>query len=116
MDCLFSLVTVGGQRKASSIVHRRSGRVGCADPMQEFGRDALEEIGRMSEPERGELACRSQDRARSMFGVEAMAGVLGVSLVEAVEMGPVRAPISLKEIGFVLEFVLGLVLATLFKV
>ena len=78
--------------------------------------DALEEIGRMSEPERGELACRSQDRARSMFGVEAMAGVLEVSLVEAVEMGPVRAPISLKEIGFVLEFVLGLVLATLFKV
>ena len=55
----------------------------------------------------GELACRSQVRARSMFGMEAMAGAL-----EVVEMGPVRAPVPLKEIGFVL----GLVLATLLRV
>ena len=51
--------------------------------------DALEEICRISELERGELACRSQDRAHSMFGMEAMAEALEASLVEAVEMGSV---------------------------
>ena len=70
----------------------------------------------MSESERRELACRSQDRARSMFGMEAMAEALEASLVETIEMGPVCTPIPLKEIGFVLAFVLGLVLATLFRV
>ena len=113
MDCLFSLATVGPTE--STVDNPPSERTGRR-PDAGVWADALEEIGRMSEPERGELACRSQDRARSMFGMEGMAGVLEVSLVEAVEMGPVRSPISLKEIGFVLEFVLGLVLATLFKV
>ena len=78
--------------------------------------DALQEICWMSESERRELACRSQDRARSMFGMEAMAKALEASLVEAIELGPVCTPIPLKEIGFVLAFVLGLVLATLFRV
>jgi len=76
--------------------------------------DALEDICGLSEAERSALGCRSQDRARSIFGMEAMAGALEASLVEAVEMGPVRAP--LKEVGFVLAFVLGLVLAISFGV
>ena len=46
-----------------------------------------------------------------MFGMEAMAGAL-----EVVEMGPVHAPVPLKEIGFMLVLVLGLVLATLLRV
>lgn len=76
--------------------------------------DALVDICGLSEADRSALGRRSQDRARSIFGMEAMAEALEASLVEAVEIGPVRA--SLKEVGFVLAFVLGLVLAVLFRV
>ncbi|KAG6333714.1 hypothetical protein ID866_5381 [Astraeus odoratus] len=76
--------------------------------------DALEEIHQLSEVERVALVRRSMDRAQSMFGMEAMAKALEASLVEVTQMGPVRAPV--KEIGFVLALVLGLVLAHLFRV
>ncbi|KAL4080524.1 glycosyltransferase family 4 protein [Scleroderma citrinum] len=76
--------------------------------------DALEEVCQLSQAERSVLVCRSQERARSMFGMETMARGLEVSLVEAVQMGPVRTLV--KEVGFVIAFVLGLVIAILFRV
>ncbi|KAI6022008.1 glycosyltransferase family 4 protein [Pisolithus marmoratus] len=52
---------------------------------------ALEEIFQLSEVERTALMRRCKDRARSMFGMEAMAKAMDVSLREAVDMGAVRA-------------------------
>ncbi|KAI6014212.1 glycosyltransferase family 4 protein [Pisolithus marmoratus] len=74
----------------------------------------LEEIFQLSEVEGAALVCRCKDRARSMFEMEEMAEAMDVPLREAVDMGAVRAPV--KEIGFVLAFVFGLILAILFRV
>ncbi|KII89397.1 glycosyltransferase family 4 protein [Plicaturopsis crispa FD-325 SS-3] len=53
--------------------------------------EALAEIVALSAEERAALAARSRDRARNLFGMEAMAKGLDGALREAVAMGPVRA-------------------------
>lgn len=75
--------------------------------------DALEDICRLSEVERAALTRRCKDRAMSMFGMEAMAKAMDVSLREAVDMGAIHT--SMKEVGFALAFVVGLILTIIFR-
>ncbi|KAJ7043331.1 mannosyltransferase [Mycena alexandri] len=59
----------------------------CA-PDAELWADALVEIVSMREEERAALGVRAKERARSVFGMEAMAGRLEEALERAVAMGP----------------------------
>ncbi|KAI6111929.1 glycosyltransferase family 4 protein [Pisolithus croceorrhizus] len=76
--------------------------------------DTLEDICQLSEAERAALTRRCRDRARAMFGMEAMAKAIDVSLHEAIHMGAVQAPV--KVVGFMFAFVLGLMVAILCRV
>lgn len=90
----------------------RTGWLRAPDPGVWAG--TLEDICQLSEVERAALRRRCRDRARVMFGMEAMAKALEVSLHEAAHMGAVHAPV--KVIGFIFAFVLGLMVAILCRV
>ncbi|KAI6027968.1 glycosyltransferase family 4 protein [Pisolithus microcarpus] len=90
----------------------RTGWLRTPDPAVWAG--TLEDICQLSEVERVALRRRCKDRARAMFGMEAMTKALEESLREAVHMGAVHAPV--KVIGFILAFVLGLMVAILCRV
>ncbi|KAI5995001.1 glycosyltransferase family 4 protein [Pisolithus albus] len=90
----------------------RTGWLRTPDPGVWAG--TLEDICQLSEVERAALGRRCKDRARAMFGMEAMAKAMEESLHEAVHMGSINAPV--KEIGFILAFVFGLMVAILCRV
>ena len=74
--------------------------------------DALADMCRMDASERATLAQCAKQRAESVFGMATMARELEASLVQTVAMGPVETG-SGKGIGFVLAFLVGLVLAVI---
>ncbi|KAJ7756750.1 mannosyltransferase [Mycena maculata] len=59
----------------------------CA-PDADLWAEALTEMVRMSEEQRTALSKRAKDRARNVFGMDAMAARLEEALREAVELGP----------------------------
>ncbi|KAI0314383.1 alpha-1,3-mannosyltransferase ALG2 [Amylostereum chailletii] len=65
-------------------------------PEPELWARALVEIVRMPAEERAKFGERSQARARSLFGMDAMARSLEEALEEAAAMGPVPTPASLR--------------------
>lgn len=71
-------------------------------PDPEVWAEALQSIVELSVDERKMLAQRAKVRARSQFGMDAMASKIETALSEAVMMGPVRAGV---QSAFVLAFV-----------
>lgn len=83
-------------------------------PDENLWADALVEIVSLSKDERALLAGRGRSRAREMFGMDAMALSLEDALREAVALGPVPGVGALTPLlGFLLAFLLGLVLNSL---
>ncbi|KAI6101835.1 glycosyltransferase family 4 protein [Pisolithus sp. B1] len=79
----------------------------CSGMRQRVWADTLEDICQLSEAERAALTRRCRDRARAMFGMEAMAKAIDVSLHEAIHMGG-------SDLCF--AFVVGLMVAILCRV
>lgn len=72
--------------------------------------DALLEIVTMSTKDREALGQRGKERARSLFGMEAMAKGLEVALEEAQRMGPVGSVLPgwwAVLLGFVIAYIFG---------
>lgn len=74
--------------------------------------DALLEIVSLSPSERGEMSQRAKARARSLFGMDAMARGLDESLQEAVDMDTVNVfgwtgTLGMMLIGFLLAYLAG---------
>ncbi len=57
-------------------------------PEVELWAEALKEINALTEDERAALSSRAKDRARTKFGMDAMAKDIDQALHEAVDMGP----------------------------
>ncbi|KAG1819808.1 glycosyltransferase family 4 protein [Suillus subaureus] len=80
-------------------------------PQPSVWAQALKEICNLSETDRKALSQRAQDRARTMFGMEAMAKSLEEVLEEAVSMGPV----SRTGMWLVMSAVLWLLVVLIFR-
>ncbi|KAG2070154.1 mannosyltransferase [Suillus decipiens] len=80
-------------------------------PQPSVWAQALEDICNLSETDRKALSARARDRAKKMFGMEAMAKSLEDALEEAVSMGPV----SRTGMWLVISAVLGLLAVSIFR-
>ncbi|CAK5279502.1 unnamed protein product [Mycena citricolor] len=79
----------------------------CA-PDSDIWSEALEDILEMSEEDRQALSLRAKQRARAVFGMDAMASSLDQALAEAVAMGPPATMLrvwSLVLVGFLIAYV-----------
>ncbi|KAM6500981.1 glycosyltransferase family 4 protein [Amanita muscaria] len=93
----------------SVLVHPPSERTGwLRSPDSEVWANALVEIVGLSAHQREALATRAKERARAMFGMEAMAEGIESALREAVAMGPVESGS-----GFWTAVILGFVVSYL---
>jgi alpha-1,3/alpha-1,6-mannosyltransferase len=76
-------------------------------PEPQIWADALIEIVELENDQRKQLAERAKQRAKGMFGMDAMAIGLEIALREAVEMGSVRTP----NWGSVLYFLIAVLIS-----
>lgn len=78
-------------------------------PDKDLWSDALVEIVSMDDEEREALSIRAQARARTLFGMDAMAAGLEDSLVAAAEMGSVSSDIAAWAVlfGFLFAYAVG---------